>query len=279
MFEFITKLNQNPIYIKEQYVQKHREEKRNYLFYPFLFFIAFYLLPTIITVALRWKYDGEIEGFAKCLFSLVIVMIGLYFSYKSASIAMVLICRERENRTFTALLGTMMTSADIFMGNFWIAFTPAARELTYIFPSVLINGYLLKFNLIALSFTYIFILIFIALFAIIGVYCSSDSNSLWEARDKTTGIMLYLFLGFTGITLLVTTISLYFIPITGWITVPALFIISTFNPLVNMATLACLTVGISEMPSLMIPAAIGHLILGAVVYRIIAGHFYRKAVE
>lgn len=279
MHNFMTRLFENPIYIKEQYVRKHREERQFYKIYPIFYFLAFYIVPIMGAAYIQHEAYGEPDSFVKWFFSLIVILVGLFFSFKSASIALGLICRERENGTFTALLGTMMTSADIFAGNFWVAFAPTALELTYIFPSILITGYLLKFNLIALSFTYIFILIFIALFGVIGVYCSSDSNSLWEARDKTTGIMLYLFVGFTGSILIVTGLSLYFLPPLGWITVPLLFVISSVNPLINIAVLMFVGCLPPEMGWEVVLLSTIHLILGIIAYWLIARYYYRKAVE
>ncbi len=279
MQDLMVKLFENPIYIKEQYVRKHREEGRNKKLYSILIFLSSYIIPILITVSVRLDAKIESDSFVNWFFSLIIILVGLFFSFKSGSVALGLICRERENRTFTALLGTMMTSVDIFMGNFWVAFAPTALELTYIFPSILITGYLLKFNLIPLFFVYIFILIFIAFFAVVGVYCSSDSNSLWEAKEKMTGIMMYIFVGLTGIAVIVTGLSLFFMPPLGWITVPILFIISAFNPLVNIAMLMFIGCLPPEMGWEVVLLTIIQLIVGIVIYWLIARHYYRKIVE
>ena len=279
MQDLITKLFENPIYIKEQYVRKHRGDRKNKKLYSICYFVASYIIPVMIAISVRKDAYIEFDSFVNWFFSLIVILVGLFFSFKSGSVALGLICRERESRTFTALLGTMMTSADIFMGNFWIAFVPAAMELTYIFPSILITGYLLKFNLIPLFFVYIFILIFIAFFAVIGVYCSSDSNSLWEAREKMTGIMLYIFVGLTGIALIAAGLSTFFLPPLGWITIPILFVTSAFNPLINIAMLMFLGCMPPELGWEVVLFVTIQLIAGIAAYWFIARHFYKKAVE
>lgn len=279
MLESLMKLNQNPLYIKEQYVHKRRAKWKNHILTPFIYIIFFYAVPICLSIVIRFNDFFDAEDFIKWFFSLVVIMVGLFFSFKSASTAIALISRERENKTFTALLGTMMTSADIFTGNFWIAFAPTAIELTCFFPSIIIAGFFLKFNLLPLYLAYIFILIFIAFFAVTGVYCSSDSNNLWEARDKMTGILLYIFVGFTGAALLVAVAAGFILPFSAWITVPVLFILTSFNPLINLAVLSYVASIPPDMPAIIILTALGHLILGAVVYWIIGRHFYRKAVE
>ena len=278
MFRFIRELNKNPLFIKEQCVRKRRIHKKHVQIPSWIFYALFYMVSGIVSLKIYIDYNDLSIREINIFLMIVISVTSLYYSLKAASNAWGLVCRERENKTYIALLGTMMTARDIFMGNFWIAFYPSAKEFTITFPAFLLMGLILKINVIPLFLFYIFTLIFIAFFSVIGISCSSDSNNSIEARDKFSGLLLFFLLGYTGLSMLVYVAVTFIVPILTPIALIPSIIVSTFNPLINLVEISFLAINLDELSSYQFAMVGLHLLVGIFFYRIIAKHYYKKTV-
>lgn len=189
------KLGQNPIFIKEQNIRKRVTARKKFVIPSLTGYLTILLLPMVIVGALGALKTGIAYREMKGVFIAIVYIQTLYFCYRALSHSWDLISGEKEQRTYGNLISTALEAREIVLGKFWMAFYPLAGELTLLFPLFLILGLSLGIKWVALLWIYLFSLVFVAFWAMVGLYFSARVGNSASARSYSVGTLAFLTFG------------------------------------------------------------------------------------
>ncbi|MCD4783253.1 MAG: hypothetical protein K8T10_05395 [Candidatus Eremiobacteraeota bacterium] len=195
MIGLIKSFNQNPIYIKDQQIQKRLTSRNKLSIPPWLGYLTILLLPLIMYSLFSIKHPSFDVKDMRSIFIVTCFLQVIYFCYRGVSHSYNLITHEKEMKTYGNLISTMMSPREIVKGKFWMSFYPLAKELTIFFPLFFFIGFLLKVSIQSLIMIYIFGLIQIGFLSIVGLFFSARSRDSMSARSSAIGTLAFMVFG------------------------------------------------------------------------------------
>ena len=195
--EFIEKLRNNPIFMRDRLIRRKPEKGRKFkfpswgvyliilLFAPFvglILFINFKIHPNVKGIEIL---PLIIKSMRNC-FAVSIVLQFIFFSYRGCEEGCRLMFNDEIYDYAQEHLESGMNQKDILLGYVMSAFYATAEELTMFLTFFVILGLAMGYNIPGLFLTYLFTLLFIAYFTLIGVKNSCLVETFKKAMEKST---------------------------------------------------------------------------------------------
>lgn len=287
--ETIWALNRNPVFIKDQNIQKRIASHNKHVTSPWIGYLTILLLPmVIISLMSITKFEVSID-IMRYIFVGTCHLQVIYFCYRSIIHSHDLIIKEKELNTYDNLMTTLMSPQEIVLGKFWQSFYPLAWEVTILFPLFAFIGLALGVTALKLVMTYVFTHIFIAFFSLIGLNLSSRSKSTYSARGSAILAFVLFLIGmpFFGIVISIiisNILGMYkgFESVTIFTTAITQIITSLVNPILNVSVVLLIDKIIMVLPKnnpFLAAVIILHPILSIATYIIIGSIIFRKTVK
>ena len=189
---FIRKLNENPVFVKDRYVEERPVKRRDAVVF-FRMFIRFLGIGFIIILFLC--NQSNLLSFISSL----ITGIGTYCFVVVFLRSKDSFTKEKRQKTFDQLTSTMMTPKEIVLGKLWYAIEKPLSIVTMLFIPLLLVSTVISNVFPGLFCSYIFILSIMMLSSFLGLYISAIAENTYQRKR----LVLFGFI----IVLIVTFIS------------------------------------------------------------------------
>ena len=199
MFNFIRKLNNNPVFIKDWIINGRdrkiaggRGAEISMLTYFFLSIITIAGIAGLINPGI---FGPTAQNF---WFSLIVFLLGISMTYQVAGISFLSFTREKTAKTYPQLLSTALSPSEILQGKIWAAVYPPMREFTFFYPWFFTAGILNHVKWYYLILVYFSTFVSAIIVAVLGIYCSfvaSGTNKAGRKMSLKVRLSIGVFMG------------------------------------------------------------------------------------